>query len=167
MSVLVPPEAGELLGRLADAEIPHVVIGGVAVNLLGYERMTRDVDVLVPATTAQGHAIHTFLERLGATRPDRTSLPDVLFDGQHHIRALSSLGIIDFVPEGSPPVTYEEVSATARYDDVQGTLIRRADLAHLVALKRLAGRAQDLHDLEMLAKAHAALPILKLPGIDD
>jgi hypothetical protein len=38
----------------------------------------------------------------------------------------------------------EEVSA--RYGDVHGTIVRRADLAHLVALKRLAGRQQDVTD---------------------
>jgi hypothetical protein len=105
--------------------------------------------------------------RLEGTRPDGTDLPRVLFDGHHHIRALTRLGLIDFIPEGRPPVSFDEVSATARDDEVQGTLIRRADLAHLVALKRLAGRPQDLQDLDMLAKAHGELPLLKLPGIDD
>ena len=91
----------------------------------------------------------------------------MLFDAQHQIRALTLLGIVDFIPEGGPPLTFKEVSATARYDDVHGTLVRRADLAHLVALKRLAGRHQDLEDLEVLAKAHGELPILKLPGVDE
>jgi hypothetical protein len=165
--VLVPPEAGELLAELQRDNLPHVVIGGVAVNLLGFERMTRDVDVLVPSTREQGHAIHALLERIGATRPDGSALPDRLFDGEHHIRALTPLGIIDFIPEGASPLTFDEVSASARYGDVHGTIVRRADLAHLAAFKRLAGRPQDLHDLEMLAKAHGELPRLTLPGDDE
>jgi hypothetical protein len=162
--VLVPPEAGELLAALDRRSVPHVVVGGVAVNLLGYERMTADVDVLVPASRAQGEAIQAFLLELGATRPDGSPLPDLLFDGEHHIRALTPFGIIDFIPEGASPLTFAEVSATARYDDVHGTIVRRADLAHMVAFKRLAGRPQDLQDLAMLAKAHGDLPRLPLPG---
>jgi hypothetical protein len=90
-----------------------------------------------------------------------------LFDGEHHIRARTPLGIIDFIPEGTSPLTFAEVSATARYGDVHGTIVRRADLAHIVAFKRLAGRPQDLHDLAMLAKAHGELPRLPLAGEDE
>ncbi len=165
--MLVPRAAGELLAELQRENLPHVVVGGLAVNLLGYERMTRDVDVLVPATPQQGQAIRAFLTRVGATRPDASPLPDLLFDGEHHIRALTPFGLIDFIPEGGEPLTFHSVDASAKYADVQGTLIRRADLAHLVALKRLAGRPQDLQDLEMLTKAHGQLPLLRLPGIDD
>lgn len=165
--MLVPREAGELLAALDRHHVPHVVVGGVAVNLLGYERMTADVDVLVPASPAQGQAIRAFLIELDATRPDGSPLPDALFDGEHHIRALTSLGLIDFIPAGASPLTFNEVSATARYGDVHGTLVRRADLAHLVAFKRLAGRPQDLQDLAMLAKAHGELPRLRLPGEEE
>lgn len=142
-------------------------MGGVAVNLLGYERMTADVDVLVPDSPAEGRAIRGFLMELGATRPDGTALPEFLFDGGHHIRALTPLGIIDFIPEGASPLTFAEVSASARYGDVHGTIVRRADLAHIVAFKRLAGRPQDLQDLAMLAKAHGQLPRLPLPGEEE
>jgi len=156
-----------LLAALGRRRVPHVVVGGVAVNLLGYERMTADVDVLVPESPEQGQVIRAFLLELGATRPDGSPLPDLLFDGEHHIRALTPLGIIDFIPEGASPLTFDEVSATARYGDVQGTIVRRADLAHMVAFKRLAGRPQDLQDLAMLAKAHGGLPRLPLPGEKD
>lgn len=43
-----------------------------------------------------------------------------------------------------------------------------ADLPHLVAFKRLAGRPHDRVDLDELAALNGGeLPILPLPGIDD
>jgi hypothetical protein len=38
---MLPREFGELLATLERSELPYVVVGGVAVNLLGYERATR------------------------------------------------------------------------------------------------------------------------------
>ena len=58
---LIPQEFAQLLDELNRAGLPYVTVGGVAVNLLGRERMTRDVDVLVPATEKQGRAIRELL----------------------------------------------------------------------------------------------------------
>ena len=163
---MLPKEFGELLAQLERAELPYVVIGGVAVNLLGYERATRDVDVLVAATPDIGRMVGELLRGLGATRVDGSELPDWLFDGEHYIRALTRHGIIDFIPEGLPPVSFAEVLASARDDELHGVVIKRADLAHLVALKRLAGRPQDVEDLEQLRAAYGDLPLLPLPGVN-
>jgi hypothetical protein len=65
--VLLPAEFGALLAELNAEELPYVVVGGVAVNLLGAERATGDIDVLVPATAEQGAAMRRMLERLGGT----------------------------------------------------------------------------------------------------
>ena len=100
MSMLLPQEFAELLAVLNEADLPYVLIGGVAVNLHGYQRTTADVHALVPATPQQGEAIRELLGRLGATRPDGSPLPELLFDGKHHVRVLTPHGIVDFIPEG-------------------------------------------------------------------
>jgi predicted nucleotidyltransferase len=155
---LVPQEFAQLLDELNRAGLPYVTVGGVAVNLLGRERMTRDVDVLVPATAEQGKAIRELLIRLGATRVDGSPLADVLFDGEHHVRALTRFGIIDFIPEGEAELSWESVSAAAHRDELHGVSVPRVSLEHLVALKRLAGRPQDLEDLARLEQAYGLLP---------
>ena len=40
----------KLLGLLASAEIQFVVVGGVAVTLHGYVRLTKDVDILIESS---------------------------------------------------------------------------------------------------------------------
>jgi hypothetical protein len=155
---LIPQEFARLLDELNRADLPYVTVGGVAVNLLGRERMTRDVDVLVPATKEQGKAIRELLAKLEATRVDGSPLADVLFDGEHHVRALTRFGIIDFIPEGEAELSWDSVSAAADTDELHGVSIPRVSLGHLVALKRLAGRPQDLEDLARLEQAYGLLP---------
>ena len=158
--MLLPAEFGALLAELNAEELPYVVVGGVAVNLLGAERATGDVDVLVPATADQGAAIRRMLERLGGTRPDGSPLPEALFDGAHHVRALTRYGLIDFIPEGEGSLAYSAVRAGARLSDLHGVLVPRAGLAHLVALKRVADRPIDRQDLARLEQAYGPLPEL-------
>jgi hypothetical protein len=155
---MLPEGTGRLLAALNDARIPYVVIGGVAVNLLGYSRSTGDVDVLVPADRAVASRLRELLDRLGATRPDGSALPDLLFDGTHHIRARSELGVLDVIPEGDPPLDFADLRRHAQPDEADGTLTWRAGLAHLVALKRLADRPRDRDDLAHLEEAYGTLP---------
>jgi hypothetical protein len=154
----LPPELGALVAELNREGLDYVVVGGVAVNLLGYVRATNDLDVLVPATPAQGDRIRALLERLGATRPDGSELPSHLFDGEHHVRALTPSGLIDFIPEGESPLTYEAVRAAARADELGGQPVLRVGLAHLTLLKRLADRPRDREDLAALEQAYGPLP---------
>lgn len=155
---MLPEGTGRLLAALNDAQIPYVVIGGVAVNLLGYSRATGDVDVLVPADRAVGARLHGLLDTIGATRPDGSALPDFLFDGAHHIRARSEFGLLDIIPEGDPPLAFADLRLHAQPDEADGTLIWRAGLAHMAALKRLADRPRDRDDLEQLEQAYGPLP---------
>lgn len=156
--MLLPREFGELLAALNDAELPYVLVGGVAVNLLGYQRTTGDVDVLVPATAEQGTAIRALLDDLHATRPDGSELPEILFDGEHHIRALTPLGLIDYIPEGEATLAFDVVKSRALQDELHGTRVPLASLATIVEMKRLANRPRDREDLAALEQAYGALP---------
>lgn len=171
MTTMLPPEFGDLLAELDEEGLDFVVVGGVAVNLLGFTRATADLDVLVPATPAQGERIRQLLERLGATRPDGSPLPAVLFDGHHHVRARTSFGLVDFIPEGDGPLAYEAVRAAARPDELHGRRLWRVSLAHLTLLKRLADRPRDREDLAALEQAYGHLPDVGSPphyaSIDD
>jgi predicted nucleotidyltransferase len=153
-----PFEVGRMLGRLNDAELPYVVVGGIAVIVHGYVRPTEDLDVLVPQRPEIGEALRTLLSDWGATRPDGSALPDALFDGDHNVRARTRDGVIDLIPEGAPPLDFESVLETARLVEIDGIETRVCDLGHLAAFKRLAGRLRDRADLAELEAAHGKLP---------
>jgi len=95
-----------------------------------------------------------------ATRQDGSALPELLFDGEHHVRALTPFGLLDVIPEGTSPLTYCEVAAAAHRVLIDGTEAPVCDLAHLVAFKRLADRPRDRADLADLEVAHGPLPDL-------
>ena len=42
-----------LARRLKEEEIPYAVVGGMALNLHGFERMTRDVDIVMTAAAIE------------------------------------------------------------------------------------------------------------------
>jgi predicted nucleotidyltransferase len=153
-----PFEVGRMLGRLNDAAIPYVVVGGIAVIVHGYVRPTEDLDVLVPDEPAIGEALRALLADWGGTRLDGSPLPEALFDGEHNVRALTPDGIIDFIPAGPPPLDFASVHETARSIEIEGVRTRVCDLGHLAAFKRLAGRLLDRADLAELEAAHGRLP---------
>ena len=77
-----PFEVGRMLGRLNDADLPYVVVGGIAVIVHGYVRPTEDLDVLVPERREIGEALQALLAAWDATRLDGSALPDALFSGR-------------------------------------------------------------------------------------
>jgi predicted nucleotidyltransferase len=153
-----PFEVGRMLGRLNGSGIPYVVVGGIAVIVHGYVRPTEDLDVLVPQRSPIGDALRVLLADWGATRLDGSALPDALFDGEHNVRARTPDGVVDFIPEGEPPLDFEAVRDSAQRVEIDGVETRVCDLRHLAAFKRLAGRLRDRADLAELEAAHGALP---------
>lgn len=157
----------QLLRRVGECGIPHVVIGGWAVISHGYVRLTRDIDLLVPdepethASAARLMAeLHAVDARGRAIGPD-DAIPDTGW------QLVTDLGIIDWLLEGAPPLDFVTVFDRSEVATMDGVEFRYAGLASLVAFKRLAGRPQDRRDLEELEIIHGPLPIEPVPGLDD
>ena len=149
-----------LIAALNERDVPYVIIGGFAVIANGYVRSTEDLDILVPTTPATTAAVEGICRELGATDRDGEAIPTARFDGVQHVRAHTRHGILDIVPEGESPLSFDEIAASAFEIELEGHRARVADLAHLVALKRLGGRTRDKADLEALEQAHGSLPEL-------
>jgi predicted nucleotidyltransferase len=147
-----------LLGRLARGKVDFVVIGGVAVAFQGYGRATKDLDITYGTASSN-------LERLGRVLLDaharlRGIHEEVPFvpDGQTLARTrLLTLdtddGGLDLLadPPGAPP--YETMRARADRVELDGIIVAIAALDDLLAMKRAAGRPQDLADIDALEVA--------------
>lgn len=126
---------------LRDAGVPFKIVGGLAVIHHGYERYTRDVDVLVPRdgmATVEG-----FLEAHGFSKVSERRL-------RHDATGV----FVDMLPEGAQLRGLRPAPPLPSPNDVSGS----ASDAEVVALPALlefkldAGRLQDLADVVQLLK---------------
>lgn len=153
-----PLRLRELLGRLIEAEIRFVLVGGLAVNAWGYMRGTRDVD-LVPDPDREN------LAKLDALRRELEGKVDV---GGQLLRAdaittflrtgdrtlvRTALGEVD-VLQGLPQVPpYAQLAEKATEVDMDGLVVSVCSLEHLLEMKRAGKRHRDKDDLEALEAA--------------
>jgi predicted nucleotidyltransferase len=153
-----PIRLRELLGRLTEADVRFVLVGGLAVNAWGYLRATRDVD-LVPDPESEN------LKRLDALLRDLDGKVDVdgkLLEGSairtflrtgDRTLVATNLGQVD-VLQGLPQVPpFAALDEKAKEVDVDGLAVRVCSLEHLLEMKRSSARPRDREDLEALEAA--------------
>jgi hypothetical protein len=135
--------------RLEELNIDYAIAGGMCLFRHGFQRVTRDVDVLV---TREGLAeIHEHLEGRGYVKP---------FEASKNLRDADTGVRIDFIisgqfpGEGRPgPIAFPIPKAVAKV--IEG--IRYVDLIPFIELKLASGQAshrgQDLVDVQRLIAA--------------
>lgn len=154
----------ELLAALSDASVPYAVVGGVAVNLHGVPRMTYDVDLVVTPTP---DAFARLQRALGAARlAPRLPLELASLVSDEQRRSLKrdrNLVALTFTDPADPlrevdilldpDIDAAGIVARAEVRPLGRETLRLCSRADLVALKRHAGRPQDLADLAQLGEA--------------
>jgi hypothetical protein len=151
-----------LLGLLARAGVDFVVIGGVAVVVQASPRFTRDLDIChatSPTNLARlGELLVTLDARLRGIDEDMPFVPDARSLRRAGALTLTTReGDLDLLvdPPGSPG--YAALRRRADVIELDGAAIRIASLEDLIAMKRVAGRAQDQIDVEALEVARSRL----------
>ena len=144
-----------LARRLKEEEIPYAVVGGMALNLHGFERMTRDVDIVMTAA-----AIEKFVERcvgLGyapAFAGARKSFRDTTTQ-----TAIEVLITGEYPGDGKPkPVSFPDPAAASM--EIEN--IHVITLDKLIELKLASGLSAP-HRLRDLADVQDLIMTLHLP----
>jgi len=130
---------------LGERRIPYVIIGGIAVQRWGQPRLTRDVDLTILLPPGEEEAA---LRELLAAFPARVE-DAIEF-------ALVNRALPVLVPDGSEAdITlglpgYEEtaVARAQEYDLGEGRRVKLCSAEDLIIHKAVAGRPQDLMDIE-------------------
>jgi hypothetical protein len=155
-----------LLKHLHERGVEHIVIGGLAVSAHGYVRPSKDLDI-VPNPDSENLArlaralVEIDAQQVGAGEfspqelPFDPTDPAQLAEGAN-FRLETRLGAMDIMQwisgiQAEP--AYSELDREALQGDVEGIPVRVCGLEHLRAMKRAAGRPQDLVDLERLGEA--------------
>jgi hypothetical protein len=145
-----------LVGWLREAEIAGVVIGGVAVSLLGRPRATRDVDAVMWLDDEQRLAD---LVNAASAHDLRPRLEDaVLFARQNRVLLLRHEGSsVDLdVALGGLPFEQEAIDQAIERT-VAGVSIPLPRPEDLVIMKAIAQRPRDFADIEGLVAATPTL----------
>lgn len=144
-----------LLRRLSDAGVDFLVIGGIAVLVHGYGRTTKDLDITYATNPANlerlGAALVEMGARLRGVEDDVPFVPDERTLRRTQMLTLETPdGGLDLLvdPPGAP--RYEDMRRRAEVIDLDGATIRVVSLDDLLAMKRAAGRPQDLADIDAL-----------------
>ncbi len=151
-----------LVQALVDGNVDFVVIGGVAVVLQAMPRFTKDLDICYSTSKdnldALGSVLVALKARLRGIPEDVPFVPDARALRQTQILCLTTpVGDIDLLasPEGAP--TYRTLSRRADIMELAGLSVRIASIDDMLAMKRAAGRPQDLVDIESLEIARRRL----------
>ena len=141
--------------------VRYVVVGGLATVLHGYARLTADVDLAVDLAPEEATKMIQVLVANGF-RPQVPVLPQEFANPivreiwlrEKHMRAFSlvdptnPMRVVDLLLK--PEVPFEELLARSQEVVLNRTKIKIASIDDLIALKRHAGRPQDLVDIEQL-----------------
>jgi len=149
---------GRILEDLNRAGVRYVLIGGIALIRHGVVRATRDVDAVVAPGSDNIERLRGLIAEWGATRPDGSAVPAESLAPGRQVHLATPHGDLDLLAEFSPPLSFDELLARSDTRHVDGIEAPICALADLVALKRMAGRDQDLVDLRQLETAHGELP---------
>ena len=148
-----------LLQRLVEGGVDFVVIGGVAVIAQASPRITKDLDICYSREDANLDALGAVLVAADAKLrglAENPFVPDARTLRRTTILTLRTAdGDIDLLVEPSGCPSYEVLRAGADRIEVEGLPVLVASIDDLIAMKRAAGRPQDLIDLEALEIARS------------
>jgi hypothetical protein len=153
----------DLLVKLQQAEVDFVLVGGLAVQLHGFMRMTYDVDLVLAMNdenlvkfidVAKGQGLAPVIPV-----PIDSLKNAALIDQWHREKGMLAFALREPSVAGSvidvlvrPDVSFERLSADATEAEFMGKRIRIASIDHLLEMKRVANRPKDLLDITALEK---------------
>lgn len=152
-----PPESADILrvlAKLAKHKVEYALLGGSAMALHGFPRMTKDIDLILPR---DGRNNARLLKALSSLRVDLSldQLPDKrALDAGFSTSAEGELGIdLLFVAASR---TFEEYRKHIVTRELEGVPVKVLDVDGML-LSKQTGRPEDVPDLQRLLR-------LKEPG---
>lgn len=137
----------EFIQSLNDNNVRYLIVGGYAVAFHGHPRYTKDIDIWIELSVENANRIVKALEQFGFgsldLKPDDFLVPDQIIQlgyPPNRIDMITSLENMNF----------EECYHSRLEVIINDIRMHFIDLANLKKSKKIAGRYQDLADIENL-----------------
>lgn len=153
----------KLFKALKAHNIDYLLVGGLAMNLHGVPRMTMDVDLVIALDADNIAKFSTCIKEMGLAPSVPVPLADLadaakretLF-AEKHLIALPLISNMPATPTVDivihHPLDFKKAFANAVQRDLAGTPVLLASIEDMIAMKKVAGRAQDLSDIMHLER---------------
>lgn len=152
----------DILQEFQKNKVEYVVVGGIAVNLLGSLRSTADLDIIVEMQDDNLKKIVTIMKKHGyrVKQPvdpmgiaDKNTREDWI--NNKHMKAFNfykeeGLKEVDIIIES--PVSFENAKKSAMLIDCGGIILPVISIDNLIKMKENTGRSIDRLDIEVLEK---------------
>ena len=147
----------DVVKALEAQEIDYCIVGGYALALHGVVRATVDVDLVLRLNLPQFEAAEKVLLDLGLRSRIPVRAQDIISMRKEYIenRNLIAWSFVDF----GNPMRQLDILITHSFEDLKvvslsfsGIKIKVASIEDLIQMKALAGRPQDLLDIDSLKK---------------
>jgi predicted nucleotidyltransferase len=153
----------EIIGELEKNEIKYLIIGGVAVNLYGHPRVTKDLDIMISFEKQNMDKFIDVMNRLNfkpRAPVDPVQLADKsmrdLWKNEKNMKVFSfynaknDFEIIDVMIQDYIDFDLAYEKRQSMSDGVMDVSV--VDINDLIRLKEIANRPRDKDDIEVLKK---------------
>lgn len=152
----------EILRQFQRQKVKYVIVGGIAVNLLGYLRSTADMDILVEMSNENLGKIVNILRKQGyrvkqPVDPIGIANEKIRYEWIHnkHMKAFNfykedELKEVDIIID--TPVSFKEAKKSARRLKIDNIILPVISISNLIKMKKGTARSVDKLDIEELKK---------------
>ena len=141
---------------LHQNDVRYIMIGGFAINLHGYSRATKDIDIWIEDTLNNRKKLRAALREQGSG--DYEPIERMQFIPGWTDFQLNMGFKLDVMVDvkGLDDIGFEECFKYAIVAEIENVPIRFLHYNHLITCKKAAGRPRDLLDIEELEKIRKA-----------
>ena len=144
---MIYPDFLELLRVFAKHKVAYAVIGGYAVGIHAEPRYTKDLDILIVPEKKNAKALLAALSEFGAPISN-LSVDELATPGLLYVFGIPPLRVD--ILNRIVGVNVKTLIKRAKKIKIADTSLKVVAIAELIMLKKLAGRKQDLADIEKL-----------------
>ena len=143
------------LRLLLDHQVRFIVIGGVAGAAHGSPSITQDLDICYDRSPDNLERLATVLQKLHARlRGVEDDVPFILdaktLKAGDHFTFITDAGDLDILGTPAGSSGYDDLASEAVETELDGFRVLVASIEDLMAMKRAAGRAKDIAEVEIL-----------------